>query len=121
MGRWRGDDDNPRRRRIAVNKVWKIVAGLLGLVFLLLVGLAVFIRFYVTDERVKAAVVPQMEKALGREVTLNEVKIGLLKGVTVRGLVVKEEDGKADFATVDTLADGVALKMRPATAGQPIP
>jgi uncharacterized protein involved in outer membrane biogenesis len=74
-----------------------------GIVFLLLVvavvGLIAFVKFYLTEERVKALVIPKAENALGRVVFIGDIKIGLLSGITIKDFVIKEEDRESNFVS----------------------
>lgn len=82
--------------------------GRLGRVLLVLVvlaaavvaGLSVFVRFYLTEDRLKAMIIPQAEQALGRTVEIGGIDVSLFRGITVRDFSVKEADGKAEFADV---------------------
>ena len=78
----------------------KALAAIIFLIILVGAGLAVFVRFYLTDERLNALIVPQAEKALGRQVSLGKINVSLLKGITVNDFTVKEADGNTDFVTV---------------------
>ncbi len=80
----------------AVNRV---VASIVVLAVLGVAGLAIFIRFYFTDERVRQVAVPQLEKALGRKVLLGPISAGLFSGIQVGSLAIREADGKEDFVT----------------------
>jgi uncharacterized protein involved in outer membrane biogenesis len=78
----------------------KILAIIVLLMVFVVVGLTVFVKMYLTDEKLNALIVPQAEKALGREVTLGSINVSLLKGITVDNLSVKEADGSSDFVRV---------------------
>lgn len=78
----------------------KALAAIIFLIILVGAGLAVFVRFYLTDERLNALIVPQAEKALGRQVSLGNIDVSLLKGITLSDFSVKEEDRKTDFISV---------------------
>jgi uncharacterized protein involved in outer membrane biogenesis len=62
-----------------------------------LVGLSLFVHFYLTEDRIKALVIPRAEKALGRTVQIGGVDVGLFSGITVKDFTVKETDGHTDF------------------------
>ncbi|MBW2471128.1 MAG: AsmA family protein, partial [Deltaproteobacteria bacterium] len=87
----------------------------LGIIFLLIVvviaGLAAFVHYYLTDERVKALIIPQAEAALGREVAIGDIKIGLLSGITIRDFLIKETDKTTNF--VSTKAFVLSYKLLP--------
>lgn len=78
----------------------KLLAAIVFLIILVGVGLAVFVRFYLTDERLNELIKPQAEKALGREVVLGNIDVSLLKGITVNDFAVKEADGSTDFIRI---------------------
>lgn len=82
-----------------MNIFGKIVAFLVALFVLTFAAVAGFVHYYVTDERVRAIVVPQAEKALGRQVTIGAIKIGIFSGITISDLTVKEQDQQNDFVT----------------------
>lgn len=80
-----------------MKKFFKIVGILFGLALLLVVGLSLFVNFYFTDQRVKSLLVPRLEKTLGRQVAIDHLDVGLLRGITVKGFAVKEKSGTGDF------------------------
>ncbi len=77
--------------------IGKILTGLAVLVLVVVTGLAIFVRFYLTEERLKALIIPPAEKALGRTVQMGQIKAGLFTGIEVKNLAIKEADDKADF------------------------
>lgn len=70
------------------------------LIVLVVVGLTVFVKMYLTDERLNALIVPQAEKVLGRQVELGTIDVSLLKGITVNNFIVKEASGDSDFVSI---------------------
>ena len=87
----------------------------LGIVVLLVVvsiaGLIAFVHYYLTEERVKALVIPQAESALGREVAIGDIKIGLLSGITIKDFLIKEADNENIF--VSTKAFVLSYELMP--------
>ena len=81
-------------------KLLKLIGGLLTLCVVILVGLSLFVRFYLTEERLKTLIIPPAESALGRTVTLGGIDVGLFSGITVQDLTVKEADNTSDFLSV---------------------
>jgi AsmA protein len=77
----------------------RIVAGIVVVLLLIIAGLSAFVRFYLTGERLEAMLVPPVQKALGRDVTIGSINVSLFKGITVDGFTVKELDGKQDFVS----------------------
>lgn len=80
-----------------MGKLSRILVMLVGLVCVVLIGLALFVRFYLTEDRVKALIIPPAEEALGRKVRIGSMDVGLFTGITVSDVSVKEVDGKKDF------------------------
>jgi uncharacterized protein involved in outer membrane biogenesis len=88
------------------------VFGIIVLLFVITIaGLVAFIHYYLTEERVKALVIPQAEAALGREVGIGDIKIGLLSGITIGDFLIKEADGKTNF--VSTRAFVLSYELLP--------
>jgi uncharacterized protein involved in outer membrane biogenesis len=82
-----------------MGKVAKVVGVLAAVVLIVVVGLVAFVTYYLTDERVKALVIPQAETALGRKVTIGDIKIGLFSGITIKNFIIKEADGQSNFVS----------------------
>jgi len=80
-----------------MGKIVKIFGFLILLLAIVIVGLSLFIRYFLTEERIKALVVPEAEKTLGRTVTIGDIESSLFRGITINNFTVKEEDGKTDF------------------------
>ncbi|MBW1646001.1 MAG: AsmA family protein [Deltaproteobacteria bacterium] len=85
-----------------MGKIGKLLVFLLLLILATVIAFSAFIHFYLTEDRLKAMLIPPAEKALGRRVTIAGIQAGLFTGVKVKGLAVKELDGQQDFAAVDT-------------------
>lgn len=68
-----------------------------GILVLLFVGLNIFVKRYLSGERLKAMILPRAEALTGRKVSLDEIKVSLFKRVIAKGLSVKEVDGQKDF------------------------
>lgn len=77
-----------------MKKVFSIIAVL---IVVILVAFAVFIKVYITPEKVKAFLVPMAEEALNRKVDIGEINISLFKGIEVKNFAIKEIDRKTDF------------------------
>ncbi len=82
-----------------MGKLGKILVTFLAFIGVVLVGLTLFVHFYLTEDRVKALVIPQAEKALGRTVQIGGIDVGLFSGITVKDFTVKETDGHTDFVS----------------------
>ncbi len=85
-------------------RLWaKIVTGSVILILLVLVGLTLLVRYYLRPDRIRPLVIARAEEALGRKVILRRVEVGPFKGVYLRGLTVKEADGRTDFVRLKAL------------------
>ncbi len=80
-----------------MKKLLKFFAVLIILVLLALVGLAVFVNTYFTDERVRTMLLPPMEQALGRSVEIGHIDVSLFTGINVYDVTIKEENGVDNF------------------------
>ena len=82
-----------------MGKLGKVIGILFAIVIILVVALVAFVKYYLTDERVKALVIPQAESALGREVAIGDINIGLFSGITIKDFIIKEADGQSNFVS----------------------
>ncbi len=80
--------------------VSRVLAALVVLVILVGVGLAAFVRYYLTEERLQAMIIPPAQEALGRDVSIGTIDVSLLKGISVNNVTIKEADGSTDFLSV---------------------
>ncbi len=76
------------------------------LLFLIVFIVAIFasgilLKRYVTPERVNAFIIPEIEKALQRKVAIQDMDIGIFKGIDIKELSIKESDGVSDFVTIE--------------------
>ncbi|GBE05109.1 MAG TPA: AsmA family protein [Nitrospirae bacterium] len=78
-------------------KTGKFLLIIVSLIAVITIALAVLIKIYVTPERVKAFLIPEVEKVLNRKVDIGELKISLFKGIAAKDFAIKETDGKTDF------------------------
>jgi uncharacterized protein involved in outer membrane biogenesis len=78
-------------------KIIKFLSITVAIIAVIIIALTVFIKVYITPERVKALLVPQAEKSLNRKVAIGEVNIDLLKGISIKDFAIRESDGKTDF------------------------
>jgi hypothetical protein len=66
----------------------------------LIIALSIFIKSFLTSDRLKGMILPQAEAVTGRKVNLDEIHVSLFKGIVAKGLSVKERDGQKDFIKV---------------------
>ncbi len=81
-----------------MGRLLKIITVLVAVIVVIIVGLATFIHFYLTEGRLKALIIPQAERSLGRKIDVGSIKAGLFTGIVIKDVTIKEADGKTDFA-----------------------
>lgn len=86
----------------------KIIAAITTVVLVGLVALVVLTRFLVTPERAKGLLLPRVEKALSRQVEIEQVDISLFSGIVLKNINVMERQGESSFLQ----ADAVTLRYR---------
>jgi uncharacterized protein involved in outer membrane biogenesis len=82
-----------------MNKTLKIMVIVIGILLSLFVVLSLFVKSYLTDDRVRRIVLENAEKILDREVRLGDIKVSLFRGIVVRDVEVKEKDSEQSFIT----------------------
>jgi len=73
---------------------------IIGFLVLLLIGFSVFLKIFLSSDRLKAIILPRAESMTGRKVNLDQINVSLFKGIVARGLSVKEKDGEKDFLKI---------------------
>ncbi|UCE78611.1 MAG: AsmA family protein [Nitrospiraceae bacterium] len=85
-----------------MNKKIKTFFLLFLIVFTIIILASGFLlKRYITPERVNAFIIPEIEKALQRKVAIQNMDIGILKGIDIKQLSIKESDGVSDFITCE--------------------
>lgn len=83
-----------------MKKLLKITMVIVGVLVLLLIGLTLFVKSYLSSDRLKPIILPKAEAATGRKVQIDEINVSLFKGIVAKGLSVKERDGQKDFLKI---------------------
>jgi len=83
-----------------MKKLLKIAIVVVGVLVLLFIGLTLFVKSYLSSDRLKPIILPKAEAATGRKVHLDEINVSLFKGIVAKGLSVKEKDGQRDFLKI---------------------
>ena len=83
-----------------MKKLLKGAMVVVGVLVLLLIGLTLFIKSYLSSDRLKPIILPKAEAMTGRKVQLDEINVSLFKGIVAKGLSVKEKDGEKDFLKI---------------------
>lgn len=88
------------------------IAALLALTFLILLIIASFIlKLYFPAEKVKAFVVSEATKAIGRDISIGDVNLSIFKGIDIRDIYIGENKsiGVMPFIKVKRVAVGYSL------------
>lgn len=80
-----------------MKKLFKIAAISVGALVLLVLGVSLFVKTYLSSDKLKSILLPKAETAIGRKLFLDEINVSLFRGIVAKGLSVKEKDGKNDF------------------------
>ena len=78
----------------------KVAVILVGILVLLVIALSIFVKSYLSSDRLKPIILPRAEAMTGRKVQLDEINVSLFSGIVAKGLSVKEKDGKRDFLKI---------------------
>jgi len=81
-------------------KVVIIIAFAVGVPVLLAGGALLLVKVLVSPEMVRKSVLPRVEKAVHRRIEMADARIGLLSGITLKGLKVYEKDGSGAFVSL---------------------
>lgn len=80
-----------------MKKTAKIMAIVIAVVLIVVSALALFVKSYLTEERMRAFITETAEKSLNRKVVLGEINVSLFRGVIARNFEIREKDGEAMF------------------------
>jgi len=83
-----------------MKKLLKVAGIVVGILILLIIGLSIVVKSYLSSDRLKPIILPRAEAMTGRKVLLDDISVSLLKGIVAKGLSVKERDGEKDFLKV---------------------
>ncbi len=78
----------------------KGTAIVVGILVLLVIALSIFVKSYLSSDRLKPIILPRAEAMTGRKVQLDEINVSLFSGIVAKGLSVKERDGQKDFLKI---------------------
>ncbi len=95
-----GIEEFVRREGVPMKKLFKVAAIVVGILVLLVIGLSVGVKSYLSSDRLKPIILPKAEAMTGRKVQLDEINVSLFKGIVAKGLSVKEKDGQKDFLKI---------------------
>lgn len=78
-------------------KKLKLLGIIAAVIVLILSGLSVAVKSYLKSDKLKALIIPKIEEATGRKVNIGEINVSLFKGIVIKDMNLKEQDGKTDF------------------------
>jgi len=81
----------------------KYLLIVLGFIFVVIIGLVVLVQTQVTPEKLRKYLLPAAEETLQRKIEFGDIEIGLLTGVTIANLTVKQKKSQDDFISVKLL------------------
>ncbi len=80
-----------------MKKITIIILSLFVIVLAVIGGLTLFVKSYLTDERIRSYIVEAAEKSLGRKVALSTIQVSIFTGITVNNFEIKEQDSNEPF------------------------
>lgn len=83
-----------------MSKLGKIITAVTIMAIVVVVSLSILVNVFLSEDKLKGIIIPQAEKALGRDVEISGISVSLFSGITVKNMVVKEADNKGDFAGI---------------------
>jgi hypothetical protein len=92
-----GIEEFTERQGVPMKKLFKVAAIGVGVLVLLVIGLSIGVKSYLSSDRLKPIILPKAEAMTGRKVQLDEINVSLFTGIIAKGLSVKERDGQKDF------------------------
>ncbi|MBX2991669.1 MAG: AsmA family protein [Bacteroidetes bacterium] len=100
---------------MALSKKAKIWIIILGIPVVLILGAIGVLKFYFTNERLKALLIPQIESATGRQVTINDISLNIFPAIAldVRGLTIANKAGFSEKPMLALDRMLVDVKLRP--------
>ena len=84
-----------------MDKIKKVIITAIIAILVIIIGFGVFVKIYLSGEKLKAFIVPRIEEATGRKVTLKDINLSIFKGVVVSDLKVMDFDGGGVFLKAD--------------------
>lgn len=80
-----------------MKKFLKITAIVFAVLIVLIVAVSLFVKSYLTEERMRALVLETAEKSLNRKAVLGNINVSLFRGIVVKDFEIREKDSDAVF------------------------
>lgn len=84
-----------------MNKALKIVGIVASVVVVVIIGLTIFVKSYLTDARIRTFVTRTAESSLHRKVSLGAISVSIFSGISVKDFEIKEKDSNSDFVKAE--------------------
>ncbi|MGE5301083.1 MAG: AsmA family protein [Acidobacteriota bacterium] len=84
-----------------MKKAYKILAIIAAVLVVAVVGLTIFVKSYLTDERIRTLVTESAEKSLHRKVSLGAISVSIFSGISVKDFAIRGKDSDQDFLKAD--------------------
>jgi len=82
-----------------MKKPLKIAAIIIAVILVLIAAALIFVKSYLTEDRMRAFISEFAEKSLNRKVVIGGIDVSLFRGVIVKGFEIRERDPKDAFLT----------------------
>ncbi|MGA2782506.1 MAG: AsmA family protein [Smithella sp.] len=80
-----------------MKKLLKITAIVFAFLLVVIIAVSLFVKSYLTEERMRALVLETTEKSLNRKAVLGNISISLFRGVVVKDFEIREKESEAVF------------------------
>jgi AsmA protein len=81
----------------------KIITAIGAVVIVGLIALIVLTKVLVTPDRIKGLLLPRIEKALSRQVEIEQIDISLFSGIVLKNIAVMERQGNVAFLAAEKM------------------
>lgn len=80
-----------------MKKLFKITVIIFAILLAVIAAVSLFVKSYLTEERIRKLVLETTEKSINRKATLGEINISLFRGIVVKDFEIKEKESEAVF------------------------
>jgi len=80
-----------------MKKPLKITAIIIAVIIVSIAAALIFVKSYLTEDRMRAFISEFAEKSLDRQVAIGDIEVSLFRGVVVKGFEIREKDPNAAF------------------------
>jgi AsmA protein len=84
-----------------MKKAYKMLAVIAAVLIVTVVGFTLFVKSYLTDERIRTLVTESAEKSLHRKVSLGAISVSIFSGISVKDFAIREKDSDQAFLKAD--------------------